>query len=1098
MVAQFPNQQALASFDIRNFVDQLEPAKEKNKYICPACGGHNLGINPSNGKYRCFNNCQCPDIREAIKPWSEVLEENKLGYTQQLGLKPLKAKKPAALPKVLKLDPSELRICRLRSEITTPQPFSPDFVPKSVSFKLSDDGATPKELKQITVIEYDYGNGRKSHRFECPCALVPKSRVKTFSVSRIDPTTNKTTWKKEGYWPAYKQDEAIQIIKSTDGIPVLLAHEGEKCVSASRLSGLASITWVGNCSNGDIGKSLTQIKHSTGKDFLLAYCVDHDETGWKKQERIKEVCDQAGVTFVAIDLLKIKPDLQNKGDVADILASGMTGDELAEQVNRQIEEITAQSQSSSENVDSVDSIDVANFDEEPDSTFLQKGFNTLYGDRKWICADGKLYYWDGAHYEHSPDSVERPRITNYCNSYQVIKKTGKNFVITYPYAKPRIVKELLEWTKLRVEIDPQRLNPPGVNCTNGVLSVDWTDPKPQPVLEEHDPDLHFFTYPPLVKYDPQADPRHCDRLLQCLDEPQQQVLLRNLGASLDLKEVRKRRGRETKLLLACGLGANGKDSIRQVVSIIYGEQGMTSCSLADFAAYDQGRKFSLFPLVNSRVNWASENPQTARIDKIQSLKLFATGNVLHSERKGKDHIEFSPEGIGLFNLNETPAMQGIIQAITDRISALVFGKTFKSNPDPNNPNELLADPRFSYDLDFVRECVAPAFLNKMISGLQALIEEGIDYSCTQQALEDIQAENSHLFQFCKDTGLSYKPDAIVTAFDLWSHLENWYIDNGTLSFDEGSTGKVKAIWQEQSKPSDKTVKAINQVIARFKALFPKAKLVTVPHPSGKRKLQALQGISFHDLPMSITGTAIAIRDNPTADPPQPPHQQSHINQDFHTTHTSLDNLVEKKDFNQINIDLKIDSSDQNQITPPIVSPANREDESKVVWVVCDDHLEGVIADSGGVDTAVASDLIAMQKSLLIIESSTIIPVDESPTFASTESSTFSDEAQSASVAVEGEQEQQGNARVFEPEITPAFDFATSAPLGTSQAKPKTVVKGATVRFKCVGSTRDGLTATVRYVKANGECNIQFHDQTLPAHLRSQVCLVSMLEVISDT
>lgn len=39
MVAQFPNQQAFASFDIRNFQDQLETAKEKNKYICPVVGG---------------------------------------------------------------------------------------------------------------------------------------------------------------------------------------------------------------------------------------------------------------------------------------------------------------------------------------------------------------------------------------------------------------------------------------------------------------------------------------------------------------------------------------------------------------------------------------------------------------------------------------------------------------------------------------------------------------------------------------------------------------------------------------------------------------------------------------------------------------------------------------------------------------------------------------------------------------------------------------------------------------------------------------------------------------------------------------------------
>ncbi|MBD2458469.1 hypothetical protein H6G80_30935 [Nostoc sp. FACHB-87] len=983
MVAQFPHETAIASFDIRNFLDQLEPAKEKNKYICPACGGHNLSVNPSNGKYSCYNDCLHRDIREAIKPWSEVLEERKLGtYTPLPRFKPVKAKKPAFPPKVLNVDPSQLRVCRLNGDITTPQPVTPDFVPKSVAIRLSDSGATAEELKEITVVEYDYSNGRKAHRFSCQSAAVPKGRVKTFSVSRIDPITNKITWKKEGKWPAYRQDEAIAIIKATDGIPILLAHEGEKCVEASRLQNLASITWVGSSSDGDILHSLTQIQHSTGKDFLLAYCTDNDETGWKKQQRIKEICHQAGVNFVAIDLLRIQPSLQDKGDIADIFESGMTGDELVELLLQQIAEVTAQQQQQL----AQNTIDVADLDSEPDSTFLQKGFNTLYGETKWICADGKLYYWHGKGYRHSPDAVERRRITNYCNSYSVIKKNGDNFVITYPYAKPNKVKELLEWVKLRVEIDPQLLNPPGVNCTNGVLAIDWSGTIPKPVLEEHDPDKHFYTYEPLVKYDPKADSWHCDRLLECLDEPQQQILLRNLGASLDLLEVRKRRGRETKVILACGLGANGKDSIRQVVSTIFGHQGMTSCSLADFVAYDEGRKFALAPLVNSRVNWASENPQTTRLDKIQSLKLFATGNVLHSERKGKDHIEFDPRAIGIFNLNDTPPLHGTIQATIDRITALLFRKTFKTNPDPNNPDELLADPRFAYDVDFVRECVAPAFLNKMIAGLQALIVEGIDYSCTQQALEEIQAENSHLFQFCKDTGLAYNPSGIVTAFDIWQRLEDWYIDNGTLSFEESSNGKVKAIWQEQSKPSDKTVKAINQALPRIKALFPKAKLTTVPHPSGKRKLQALQGISFDNVPMSITGTPIAIRENSTPNSTSNPHQQSQINQDFHTNHTSYEGSDEKNLWGQqkpdldqqpkSNINVNVDSADQDwdgnekpkSDINPNVDCDHELEVDKLVWSVCDEVAASTPADSTGVETAVPSELIAMPESLLTTES----------------------------------------------------------------------------------------------------------------------------------
>lgn len=81
---------------------------------------------------------------------------------------------------------------------------------------------------------------------------------------------------------------------------------------------------------------------------------------------------------------------------------------------------------------------------------------------------------------------------------------------------------------------------------------------------------------------------------------------------------------------------------------------------------------------------------------------------------------------------------------------------------------------------------------------------------------------------------------------------------------------------------------------------------------------------------------------------------------------------------------------------------------------------------------------------------------------------------------------------------PSVEYSETENDNATALKSKVVVaKGATVRFKCVGSTRDGLTATVRYVKADGECSIQFHDQSLPAHLRSHLCIVSMLEVLDE-
>ncbi|WP_244945044.1 hypothetical protein [Nostoc sphaeroides] len=114
MVAQLTGQEtvsrsvmpgAFASFDIRNFLHQLEPSKAKNKFICPVCGGNDLSIVPETGKYRCFNNCECKDIREAIKPWAEVVAERAgANYTPSLNQNVAKPKrilpKRAPMPKV--------------------------------------------------------------------------------------------------------------------------------------------------------------------------------------------------------------------------------------------------------------------------------------------------------------------------------------------------------------------------------------------------------------------------------------------------------------------------------------------------------------------------------------------------------------------------------------------------------------------------------------------------------------------------------------------------------------------------------------------------------------------------------------------------------------------------------------------------------------------------------------------------------------------------------------------------------------------------------------------------------------------------------------
>ncbi|MBW4547677.1 MAG: bifunctional DNA primase/polymerase [Symplocastrum torsivum CPER-KK1] len=540
----------------------------------------------------------------------------------------------------------------------------------------------------------------------------------------------------------------------------------------------------------------------------------------------------------------------------------------------------------SKNVTTPDSFD-------PVEEFTQRTLFSLYGDKPWICVDNRLYAWTGTYYKLSKDAVEIKRLADFCNTYPVIDKQGE---LKFPYAKPSKVKEALEWVKMRLSVDPDLVNPPGINCTNGVLHIHWNRSTPSWELVEHDPDFYYI-YKPLVTYNPKADSKASDRLLEVLDAPQRDIFLKTIAASLDLETVRKYKGRLVRALLFRGHGSNGKDTLREAVSAMYGHQGMTGCTLSDFAAYDEGRKFPLARLRHSRVNWASENASTARLDKIQSLKAFITGDTLDSERKGKDAEPFKPNAIGCYNINDTPNLQGTLEAISGRYAVIYANKTFKIGADPTK-GEIEADPRFKDDPEFLCSEVLPAFLNRVLEALQRLMAEGIDYSCTEKALEDIQVENSHLFQFCKDTGLNYDPVSVLTASDIWTRLEQWYLENGTLTYESGSNGKERAIWAEQSKHCDRNVKAVNQVIARFRAIFPKTKLVTVPHESGKKTLQALQGLSFggnggDDGGDSVPESPTPISPHPTPIPPQSPPQQTTENQDFHPTHPNLLHGFEK-------------------------------------------------------------------------------------------------------------------------------------------------------------------------------------------------------------
>ena len=472
--------------------------------------------------------------------------------------------------------------------------------------------------------------------------------------------------------------------------------------------------------------------------------------------------------------------------------------------------------------------------------YTQKCIGDLYGDRRWIALNGKLRYWTGNHYEEASTEKEKQRIAQWCNATPV--QSGHRLI--YAYATPSHVDRIWRWLLVSKAVSPDEVNPPGFNCLNGVVKLNWNGREASWELAPHDPKV-IYTYVSEIKFDPDADPSDCDRMLSCLEPQEQQLFIQTMAASLDLGTIRKYRGRKVKALLCKGHGNNGKDTLREAVSLLYGGMGMADASISDFAAYDRGRKFDLAKLDGSRINWSSENSSFETLDRLQSLKKAITGETLDCECKGVDSRSMKLATVFLFNVNEAPNLKAGTEAIQSRWAVLEFNKTYKDGADPAK-GEIEADSRFRYDPDFLKEKVCPALLNKMLDAISTLAIDGIDYQCTEEALSNIQQETNHLWAFARDVGLDYQTDGRVYINDLWERLQSWYIDNGTLEIVTTNSGKEKKIWHDQPRRDDKNVKAPNQVYQRFAELFPKIKRQKETHNQERLGQSYLAGIAIYE------------------------------------------------------------------------------------------------------------------------------------------------------------------------------------------------------------------------------------------------------------
>ena len=606
----------------------------------------------------------------------------------------------------------------------------------------------------------------------------------------------------------YRYEEAREAIEA--GLPIIIC-EGEGKVDALREKGLAA------CCN--IGGSKKWRKTDTmdlvgAKEIYIA--PDCDKPGIEHAKLLLKEFPQAKFLLPFKDSPRWENIPEKHGiDIKNYLEDypSLTGDEIIEKLSTDpaeapflkgfelLEFIANEAIRKERNYEDGEP-------REATKIYTQKALDELFTGH-WIAISGELYKWNGTHYEKEKEPDIRRRIAAWLNEYAEHTPKG----LKYSRASKKAVSEILGWAIDNFSVSPDGINPAGLNFRNGVLQFSWEGRKALWELLPHDPARHYI-YCSDIEYDPQADKVDCDKLLSCLPPPQRKIFLQTIAASLDIPTIRKHRSRMVRLLIAYGSGSNGKDTLREAIAAIFGS-GMTTATLSDFQAYDQGRKFPLAKLENSRINWPSENSQFAVLDNIQSIKLFATGDPLSIERKNQDEYSYSPQAIGIFNCNKLPIIKAVDEAIRSRWAFLEFPYTFKTDADPSL-GEIEADPRFRYDPDFLKNKVAPALLNEILSALETLLEEGINYESCTKTLEEAQKESCHLRLFAEDVGLVEMPGHKVYIGDLWEKLRGWYLEKEIIQKEEG---RERLLWSDFGNSYDQPVKNSNQVSARFREVF---------------------------------------------------------------------------------------------------------------------------------------------------------------------------------------------------------------------------------------------------------------------------------------
>jgi hypothetical protein len=244
--------------------------KEKGKYYCPACGGHNLSFSHQ-GKWNCWNN---PTREHRLEIIAQIIPDFNY-FTPQLS-----QKLPTIIP------PIKIQTERLHLPIIKPQNLS----------ETIDNRTTHNYSDCQRVVRHDYRNHKIIY-------------LQHFNGKYWVNGAGDRPWIPFGLERLFPYPGAVNLV---------LLVEGQKCVEIAHSRGIPALCLEGgDYSCLTIAPKLEQI-HQKLKPLLLVVLPDNDPTGTYKANHIWQVANRVKIPVKILDPLQLQPNLIPGGDIEQI------------------------------------------------------------------------------------------------------------------------------------------------------------------------------------------------------------------------------------------------------------------------------------------------------------------------------------------------------------------------------------------------------------------------------------------------------------------------------------------------------------------------------------------------------------------------------------------------------------------------------------------------------------------------------------------------------------------------------------------------------------------------------------------------------------